>query len=218
MSTRFLALVGSPNPKGTSQRLAHYLADGMTARGGSARVINLTQAVRHAARWPELIEAYADADEIALVAPLYVDALPAEMTLALERLVTERTAARGLFAFMQCGFLEAEQNDTGLAICRLFARDAGLHWRGALALGGGGAMNGQPLKPHGPLVNPLRAMELTLDAVAAGQDLPPEAIALMRRPLMPRWLYMAFANLGMLDGARRHGNLFRVNARPYVTS
>ena len=47
---------------------------------------------------------------------------------------------------MNCGFAEAHHNDVALDIYRLFARDAGLHWAGGLAIGGGGMFAGKPLK------------------------------------------------------------------------
>ncbi|HOS44267.1 MAG TPA: NAD(P)H-dependent oxidoreductase, partial [Armatimonadota bacterium] len=87
MTTRtFLALIGSPRAKSTSETIARYLADGLAARGWTTEVRSLSAAIRHAERWPDLEAAYQRADVIGLCFPLYVDCLPAEMTEALERL------------------------------------------------------------------------------------------------------------------------------------
>jgi hypothetical protein len=32
---------------------------------------------------------------------------------------------------------------------------------------------------------------------------------------MPAWAYFTIANLGMLIGAAKHGNLLKIGARPY---
>ena len=52
-------------------------------------------------------------------------------------------------AIANCGFPEALHNTTALAICEVFARQAGFEWAGSLSLGGGEAVNGQPLVQAG---------------------------------------------------------------------
>ncbi len=96
-------------------------------------------AVRQPEKWPDLEAAFCEADAIAIVAPLYVDSLPAELIAALERLVHVRRGRPGhLLAVVNCGFAEASQNDVALDIYRLFARDAGLHWGAAWPLAAAG--------------------------------------------------------------------------------
>jgi len=200
--------------------LAHFLAAGMTAAGWSAEMRRLAPAIRQPQRWPALAEAFRAADVVALVAPLYVDSLPAEMTQALEQLVTAGRAARTdqrLFALINSGFLEAAQNDVALEMCRLFARDVGLRWLGGLALGGGGGLNGQTLtRDNGPFKHVARALDLAVEAVAAGQAIPEAALALIRKPFCPLWMYETFANLGMMKGLMDQGMWRQRNARPYA--
>ena len=214
----FLALVGSPRVTSTSEKLAQHLADGLGECGWSTNVQRIGPALRNANKWPVLEACYSHADVIALCLPLYVDSLPAEMTQGLERLVTlPHAAGARLLAVVNCGFLEAEHNDIALDICRLFARDAGLAWSGGLAIGGGGMLGGRAPKELGNMMAHLvSALEQTVAAVNTGQPIPPEALALARRPPCPRWLYMLMANFGMLKAAAHNHVLTRINARPYA--
>jgi len=144
----FLALVGSPRAKSTSDMLARYLSDGLVAQGWQTDVQQISPAIRKAERWSNLEEKFLHADVIALIFPLYVDSLPAETTLALEHLAAARQAnkpqqSQRLLAVVNCGFFEAQQNDVALAICEQFAAETGLHWYGSLAICSGGVLHGR---------------------------------------------------------------------------
>ncbi|MHB0934939.1 MAG: NAD(P)H-dependent oxidoreductase [Armatimonadota bacterium] len=216
---RFLALIGSPRVPSVSETLAEYVIDGLAKCGWETKIVRLGPALKQEGKWSELAEEYRQADVIALLTPLYVDALPGHTTQALEWLAAEARTERErrFFALVNCGFLEAEQNDTALAICRLFARDAGLAWLGGLALGAGGAMSGQKLeKLGGMFAHVIRSLDLAIEAIDAGQPLPDEALQLMRRRFCPTWLYVLLANFGMLKGAMDHHVLTKIHARPYA--
>ncbi len=218
MRKKFLALIGSPRPNSTSGHLGQYLVDGLTAQDWQAQALSVGAAVRNPEHWLALETAFREADVVAIVSPLYVDSLPAPLTLALERLVNVRTERSGrLFAVFNCGFYEAHHNDVALDICRLFARDAGLHWTGGLAIGAGGMFAGQPLKALGRRAQHITmAFDQTLAALDAGQDIPESAITGIRKQVIPAWAYFVLANLSMLAGAAKHGVLWRIGARPYA--
>jgi multimeric flavodoxin WrbA len=221
MTTRtFLALVGSPRANSTSDSIAHYLADGLAARGWTTEVLSLASAIRNPALWAPLEAAYRRADVISLCFPLYVDSLPAEMTEALERLAPLALDRRpGCFGVCQCGFLEAEQNDTALAICREFARDADLDWLGGLAIGAGGAMGGGQWRKMGNMMaHAIDGFEQTIAALDAGTAIPEATQALVRKRFCPPWMYVLMADIGMLTEARKHGVLWKINARPYASA
>jgi hypothetical protein len=217
MVKKFLALVGSPRPESTSGFFAQHLVDGFAARGWEAQALTACLAMRQPEKWPALEKAYREADVVGLVTPLYVDSLPAELTATLERLAQTTPKSSGrLFAVMNCGFAEASQNDTALEICRLFARDAGWRWSGGLAIGGGGMFSGQPLKNQGGKVRHItKAFDLSVAALAEGQDIPESALKGIRRSPIPAWAYFAMGNLGMVLSAAKNGNLFRIGAQPY---
>jgi len=217
-----IALVGSPRAKSTSEMLARRLADGVQKHGWQVDVQRITVAMRKPERWAALEAQVRAADAVALVFPLYVDALPAETTQALERLAAVYQTqppeqAQRWLAVVNCGFFEAKQNDIALAICREFTREAGVQWSGGLAIGGGGMFSGQPLEHYGNMTRHLvRAFDLTIDALAAETDLPAEALQLVRQPLFPAWMYFLMANLGMYKAAYDHHVLTRINAQPYA--
>lgn len=218
MSKQFLALVGSPRPKSTSENFTDYLLEGFTAKGWQAQTLVVCEAIRQPAKWPALEEAFRTADAIAIVTPLYVDCIPAELTVAFERLVSVRAAQPGqLFAILNCGFAEAVHNDTALDICRLFAKAAGLQWAGGLAIGSGGMYSGRSLNELGGQAQHITsAFDQSIAAIAAGQPIPGTATAGIRKQVIPRWAYMTMGNLGMLLGANKYGNLWKIGAQPFA--
>jgi len=217
MNKTFIALVGSPRPHSTSGYFARYLLDGLVGRGWQAQSLTVCTAIRQPSQWPTLEAAFVEADAVAIVAPLYVDSVPAELTAALERLVKARPRRPGrLCAVVNCGFAEPLQNDVALDIYRLFARDAGLQWAGGLAIGGGGMFGGKPLKEQGGKARHVTtAFDQAIAALDAGQDIPESATTGIRTQAIPAWAYFSVANLGMLIGAAKNGNLFKIGARPY---
>ncbi|MEI7834683.1 MAG: NAD(P)H-dependent oxidoreductase, partial [bacterium] len=215
MSKQFLALVGSPRPKSTSENFASYLVEGFTAKGWQAQTLVVCEAIRQPAKWPALEEAFRTADAIAIVTPLYVDSIPAELIDAFERLVATRAAKPGqLFAVLNCGFAEAVHNDTALDICRLFSQAAGFEWAGGLAIGSGGMFSGSSLKElGGRALHITSAFDQTVAAIDAGQQIPDTARTGIRKQVIPKWAYMTMGNLGMILGANKYGNLWKIGAK-----
>jgi len=219
---RILGLVGSPRANSTSEMLANHLTGKLAKRDWQADVQRLAAAIRQPARWPELEAQIRAADVVVLAFPLYVDSLPAEMTMALEKLAVSYRAQppakpQRWLGIINCGFLEAHQNDIALAICEEFCREAGVIWSGGLAIGGGGAIGGRTLEQIGGMVQFITdALAMTADALDAGREVPPEALALIRKRSMPPWLYFVMANIGMCLEAKKHHCLSRINAQPYA--
>lgn len=237
---RALLLVGSAKPEGasTSESLGGYLLERLAAQGWRVETLLLHRALRTAARIDHLRSAVDAADLVILAFPLYVDALPYLATRALEEIAGETSgpnphsyaekgrhspsphmeggrADRSFLAIVNCGFPEAEHCDVALAICRQFADAAGFAWAGGLALGGGGVISGRPLAQAGGMArNVIAALDQAAEALAQGEPVPPEAIALMRQPMMRRGLYLLAGNAGWLLTARKNEALRRVRARP----
>lgn len=220
---RATLLVGSPRPHGTStsEALGRYLL-GSLERAGVATDVLFLAALRGPRVAGELAPAVAASDLVVLASPLYVDALPAPVTAALEGLAAARAAAahRGaarLVAIVNCGFPEARHTRTALDICHAFADAAGLAWAGGLGLGGGEALHGTPLERAGRTATRVRrALDLAAEALLAERPVPDEAVALMATPLVPRPVYTLLGNLRWLRDARRSGALRRLWDRPYA--
>ena len=218
-----LLLVGSAKPAGqsTSEALGSYLAQKLAERDIAVTTLHVARAMRTEERTAALLAAVDAADIVILAFPLYVDGLPYLVTQALEQIAAHRAGEtdirRPLFlAIANCGFPEAQHNETALAISEQFAAEAGLRWAGGLALGEGGAVNGQPLAKTGGMVrNVVAALDMAAAALAAGEPVPTEAVTLMARPFIPASAYMLMGALGWAMQARRNRALTRLAARPF---
>ena len=161
------------------------------------------------------------ADLIILSFPLYVDSLPAPVIKAMELIREERNEieskkTQNFIAISNNGFPEASQNITTLQICRIFSRDCGFIWRGGIAVGGGGAINGIPLDERGGMVrNVIKGLDIAAHALKDGKDIPQEAIDLLSKKFIPYNFYRAFGNLGWRLQARRNGVKKKLKDKPY---
>ena len=148
--------------------------------------------------------------------------LPSRAVQAMELLAAGRPGAvapkpQRLVTVANCGFPEARQCATALAICRQFARETGMGWAGGLALGAGPLLDRRPLREAGDVARPvMQALDLAAAALAEGQDVPAEAVELMGRPLISRWRYVLTSNLAWLRWGLRFGTLTKLSARPYA--
>ena len=221
---RVVLLVGSPRTrKSTSQSLGGYLTGRLAARGVATETFFLHTSLRSPERMRSLLASCDAADLVVLASPLYVDALPAPAVQALERIAVHRAGsaragAQSFAAIINCGFPEAEQNSTAVAICATFARQAGFTWAGALSLGAGeGMVHGVPLNEMDGRGAPLkRALDLAAEALAQGKPVPQSAQDLWARPFIPPWLYRAAGVFGWRQQAKRWGAEKALKRQPYA--
>jgi NAD(P)H-dependent FMN reductase len=219
---RALMLVGSPRGSASvSAAIASHLEGLLRGQGLTALTEWIHRSLREDAGLPGLADAVSGADVVVLATPLYVDSLPAPVTEALEVLASRRTASASsrprFLAIVNCGFPEAVHTDTALAICRLWARDAGLDWIGGLGIGAGGMLAGRPLAEQGGRARTVtRALALSANAIARGAIVPEEALRLARTLTIPAWLYRFFGDWGFRQEAKKHGTRARLGDRPYA--
>ncbi len=221
---RALLLVGSPKThKSRSYLLGEYLFDQLGQRSIETETIHLHPALRSSEKMSALLEAVDRADLVTLTFPLYVDSLPAPVIEALEAIDAHRQGREGLpsqrfAAIANCGFPEAYHNETGLAICETFARQAGFAWAGWLSLGGGGGMGASaPLAEAGGRAAPLKKpLELAAEALAQGEAIPEEAQTLLAKPFAPAWLYRLIGNWGWPQQAKRWDAQKALRRKPYA--
>ena len=138
--------------------------------------------------------------------------------IAAHRAGSPATPRQRFAAIANCGFPEATQNATALAICATFARQAGFGWAGDLALGGGeGLVHGVELaRLGGRARHAVAALDLAGDALSAGAPIPEAARDLLARPAIPGWLYRGVGGLGWRLQARRFGMASSLGRRPYA--
>ena len=147
---------------------------------------------------------------LVLAFPLYIDSLPAPVIAALELIAKQRKSnpsskTQRLAVIVNNGFPEATQNNTALAICKRFAVETGVEWAGGLSLGGGGPIEGKSLKDAGFLARNVRkALDLAANDLLEGRAVSWEAVDLMGKPLVPKWLYLFVANYGWKKQAKAY--------------
>lgn len=216
-----LLIIGSPKVQSTSASLGTHLLSRMWDKGLEVATVQVNKVLKSDEALEETIFAINKADLLVMAFPLYVDAVPFPMVKLME-LIAERRKDNSnqqrprMLAIVNCGFPEAHHNDTALAICRRFAKEAGIDWAGGLALGGGGAIGGQALDKRGGLVKSVKkSLELAADALINDRPLPEAAAQLMSKPLMPRWLYLWIGETGGKRTAKKNGALKKIDDRPY---
>ena len=215
-----LLLVGSPRGEtSTSASLGAYLLKLLeesgfdTAKGFIHRLVNRNEKIE------ELLSLVNNADLIILSFPLYVDSLPAPVIKAMELIRDNRNEKQrqnqDFIAISNCGFPESSQIEVALEICKNFAEEVNFNWRGGLAIGGGGAVNGRPLEERGGMLrNVIKGLQITAEYLSKGEDIPNEAIELVSKGFIPSAMYKMMGNLGWRIQARRYGALKRMKDQP----
>ena len=208
--TSALMICGSPKgTKGTSWALGSYLMRQLQAQG----IVTKSRGI-----YPResLIADVKNADLLILSFPLYGDGLPARFKATLKDIAIADVGSKLCAALVQCGFIESQQNETAIEMCRLFARDAGFIWLGGLGRGGGGMLAGKPLEQApAPFAKTREALGIAAEYLAQGTPIPAAATNLFRVQLIPRWLYAVSANLGFTAQSIKNGRLFSIWRTPY---
>ena len=218
---RALLLVGSPRiEKSSSSSLGSYLLEQLKTHGVESETIYIYKAINTTERLEALRHAIATADLVVLAFPLYVDTLPAPVISVLEDVVkngTAKTKPTRFAAIVNCGFPNASQNASAIAVCAEFAREAQFEWVGGLSLGAGeGMVHAKPLAELGGQGAPLRkALEMAAGELAQGQPVSDNALKLLAKPLMPEWMFRLGGTIGWKMRARKFGTQKLLKARPY---
>ena len=220
--TDVLLLVGSAKPRGTStsEALGMHLLERLALRG----VIGELRHLQNEAHTPEalrdLVAAVRAHSLVIISSPVYIDALPALVTRALEAIAADRAqdlvrTPLTIAMLLNCGFPESRHAAVARTIGALFARATGARWAGALQLGGGGVIDGRPFDVAGRVVAHLPALlDEAAAALAVGRAIPPSVQERFAQPLMGTSLYMAAGDAGWLWTAAHEGALTKMWQRP----
>jgi hypothetical protein len=221
---RAVLLVGSPRTrKSTSASLGGYLFEQLSARGVETKTVQIYTSINSQERMKTMHEAINNADLVVLAFPLYVDSLPAPVIAALEKISDHRKDKHSPIRFAaiaNCGFPEADHNNTALAICSEFARQNGFTWMGGLALGAGeGLVHGIPLNELDGRAIPLKkSLDLAAEALANGNPIPRSARELLAKPVIPNWMYTLQGGFGWKQQARQYGMQNNLKRKPYLVN
>ncbi|NDJ51481.1 MAG: NAD(P)H-dependent oxidoreductase [Chloroflexi bacterium] len=220
ISRRAVLLVGSAkHPSSTSESLGRALLERLEGGGYRYETIKLVRALRSEEGTQVMIQAVKQADLVVFAFPLYVDTLPTLATKALEQIAASRvepTTPPQFVAIVNCGFPEVEHMALAIEVCERFAKTTGFEWMGALALGGGQAVNGQPLDELGGMMrHAIEALNLAAEALLQDQAIPQEAVDLMATPFIPPRLYTMMGGWGWRRQAAQMGTKKNLRDRPY---
>lgn len=220
---RATILIGSTRPPGesTSESLARALMAELTRAGIETELVRAISFVKDGRRAEEALATLRAGELLIIAAPLYVDALPALATRALERLYASLNdqphEIRQVVGLLNCGYPEANHNRSAMRLLRAFAHQAGLTWAGGLAMGAGELLHGRPLTTARFLLRAqIRALASAGTALAAGQGVPIAASQAMAAPVTPAFLFRWLAALRWAWQARAQGLGWRaLAARPH---
>ena len=223
MIEKTLLLVGSPKvEQSTSASLGNYLISKLEEAGMTSKTLFIHRVVNREEKIKNLLDEVETADLIILTFPLYVDSLPAPVIKAMELIKDNRISLnskkhQNFVAIANNGFPEASQNNTALKICRIFSRECGFIWKGGIAVGGGGTINGVPLleKP-GMFRNFIRGLDLVAQALKDDKEIPQEAYDFMSKKLIPDSIYRFVGNYGWRSQAKQYGVKQEMKQKPYL--
>ena len=140
----------------------------------------------------------ADADVVVLVAPSYLDELPAVTQRLLEDVWERRAELRGhaplFYGIAHSGFPEPIQRRAELRSMRFFAEQMGWTWMGGVGFGGTSPIDGRPLDEAGMFSKQLRkVLPLVAADIAAGRPFSPETVRRSEKSPFPMPVRMIIA-------------------------
>jgi len=175
---RIYAINGSAKGEDSNSREMISIVQGYLGPGAEIGIVSQIRQYRK----PDdsIFPAMAASDVLLVSSSLYVDALPATLLAFLERYSAYlagpgkdvRARTQRVFACVNCGFFEGEQNASALEIIANFSAASGLRWSGGVGIGTGemiGSLKDVPLDSsiRKPVTRALRALA---EAIAAGPD------------------------------------------------
>jgi hypothetical protein len=221
LTQEIVVLIGSPKSDGgTSASFGDYLL-GKISNKITKKSYHVGKALRNEESWNKLTQAIDNADSVILVFPLYWDHLPSHLITTLERLHLHRMKnpnkkVQNLYVAVQNGFPEPWHNEMAIKVCEVFAKEAGLDYKGALNIGGGAAINGRPLEETGGMTHKLRqTLDMAAEAIGKGEPIPKEVEKRLAKPLYPPGFAVVFGGIGWKRQAKKKGAKTSLRARPY---
>jgi hypothetical protein len=221
MNRQFVAILGSPRSKiSNSRSLLDYFSQLLEDRNWQKSEFHVIKETKENSLSESAWQSVEASQLVAISFPLYVDSLPANLTLTLEQLHAGKSRFSGqnkdFCILINCGFPESHHNDTAIRICRKFCQEMGWSWKGALSIGGGGVLGGEDLATMGGRGHKHRkAIELAVEALDKGESIPEKANDLLKKLVIPNWLYRWIGAYGFKKIAKKQGVHKKINARPY---
>jgi hypothetical protein len=177
-----LVVDGSRRPKSNTGAIARDLEARLQRAGQTVDLWRVPKWSAGPETTAEALEKLAEADAVVLVAPVYLDELPAVTQHLLEEVWERRAELDGhaplFYGIAHSGFPEPIQRRAELRSMRFFAEQMGWTWMGGIGFGGTSPIDGRPLDEAGMFSKQLRkVLPLAVADVAAARPLSPETTA-----------------------------------------
>jgi hypothetical protein len=185
-----LIVEGSRRPKSNTGAIARDLQARLERAGTAAGVWRVPRWSAAPEATGEALEQLAGADVVVLVAPSYLDELPAVTQRLLEDVWERRAELDGhaplIYAIAHSGFPEPIQRRAELRSMRVFAEQMGWSWMGGIGFGGTSPIYGRPLDEAGMFSRQLRKVPpLAVADIAAARPFSPGTAARSERSPFP---------------------------------
>lgn len=185
-----LVIDGSRRPKSNTGAIARDLAARLGAAGATAVLWRIPRWSAGPEATDEALARLAAADVVVLVAPSYLDELPAVTQRLLEDVWERRAELAGhaalFYGIAHSGFPEPIQRRAELRSMRFFAEQMGWHWMGGIGFGGTSPIDGRPLEEAGMFSRQLRkVLPLVATDIAAEREFTPKAVRLAAKSPFP---------------------------------
>jgi hypothetical protein len=185
-----LVIEGSRRPKSNTGAIARDLRVRLERAGAVASVWRVPRWSAGPEATGEALEKLAGADVVVLVAPSYLDELPAVTQRLLEDVWERRAQLDGhaplFYGIAHSGFPEPIQRRAELRSMRFFAEQMGWTWMGGVGFGGTSPIDGRPLDEAGMFSRQLRnVLPLAAADIAAGRPFSPATVARSDRSPFP---------------------------------
>lgn len=195
---------GSPKAKDSSSGM--ILEELETLLSPFHDIVNLH--VRKKQLSGEELKLMENSEVMVLAFPLYVDALPSHLLSCLMQLEQHLKNSgihrkHRVYAIVNCGFYEGEQNIHALEIIENWCARTGIVYGGGLGVGAGGMMSiiSKTAAGKGPKKNFSQALNVLADRISNGE----KGENICFSPNFPRFLYKAAGEMGWRQTAKSNG-------------
>ncbi len=185
-----LVIDGSRRPKSNTGAIARDLRARIERAGAIADVWRVPRWSAGPEATGEALGRLAGADVVVLLAPSYLDELPAVTQRLLEDVFERRAELDGhaplFYGIAHSGFPEPIQRRAELRSMRLFAEQMGWTWMGGVGFGGTSPIDGRPLDEAGMFSRQLRrVLPLAVADIVAARPFSPATVARSDRSPFP---------------------------------
>jgi multimeric flavodoxin WrbA len=151
----------------------------------------------------DIMATVAGTDALVFVFPLYVDAVPSHLLRLMDGKlndISKSAPEATVYAIINNGFYEGEQNHIAVEIIRNFSEKAGLKWGQSICVGAGGIIGACPIG-FGPLKNLGKAIDKLADNILNLRTVDDITVG----PNFPKFLYLKAAHKEWRKSARKNG-------------